>query len=119
MKLLQGFIFIVVLSVMAFATPAVAGDMRGGSITILSPKDGSIIQNGAMLKYNVHLSPNGNHLHIYIDNRNPIIDRNVSHCPCSIALPGLSSGKHVIAVREATAGHVLTGVQATVNVTVR
>ncbi len=119
MKLVQGFIFIVALSAMAFATPAMAGNMGDGSITILSPKDGSVIHNGAMLKYNVHLSPNGNHLHIYIDNNNPIIDRNVSHCPCSIDLPALSPGKHVIAVKEATAAHALTGLQATVDVTVR
>ncbi len=119
MKLVQGFILIVILSVMAFATPAIAGDMRDGSITILSPKDGSVINNGGVLRYNVHLSPNGNHLHVYIDNKSPIIDRNVSHCPCSIDLPALSPGKHVIAVKEATAAHALTGLQTTVDITVR
>ena len=97
------------------ANPASAAD--SGSITIISPKDGAVLGGGGnKLEYNVHLSPNGNHLHIYIDNQDPIIDKNVSNCPCSIGLPALAAGKHVIAVKEATAGHALTGVQSTVTV---
>ena len=106
------------VAAMPFANPASAAD--SGSITIISPKDGAVLLGGGnKLEYNVHLSPNGNHLHIYIDNQDPIIGKNVSNCPCSIALPALAAGKHVIAVKEATAGHALTGVQSTVTVSVK
>jgi len=92
-----------------------------GSISILAPRDGAVLNSGAAnkLEYNVHLSPTGNHLHVYIDDQKPIVDRDVSHCPCSLDLPALASGKHVIAVKEATSAHVLTGVQSTVSFTVK
>jgi len=107
------------LAAMPLANPASAAEP--GSITIVSPKDGAVLGGGGgnKLEYDVHLSPKGNHLHIYIDNQDPIITKNVSNCPCSIGLPALATGKHVIAVKEATAGHALTGVQSTVTVTVK
>jgi len=106
------------VAAISFANPATAAD--SGSITIISPKDGAVLQGGGnKLEYNVHLSPNGSHLHIYIDNQDPIIGKNVSNCPCSIGLPALATGKHAIVVKEATAGHALTGVQSTVTVTVK
>jgi hypothetical protein len=100
------------------ANPAAAAD--SGSITVISPKDGAVLgAGGNKLEYNVQLSPKGNHLHIYVDNQDPIISKSVSNCPCSVALPALAAGKHTIAVKEATAGHALTGVQSTVTVTVK
>ena|SRR5271166_2820211 len=107
------------LAAMPLANPASAAEP--GSITIVSPKDGAVLGGGGgnKLEYDVHLSPKGNHLHIYIDNQDPIITKNVSNCPCSIGLPALATGKHVIAVKEATAGHALTGVESTVTVNVR
>ena len=127
------------ISMIAAAKPALANDVgngtyldqinrlplmladAGGSITIVSPKDGAVLDNGAgnKLEYNIKLSPDGNHIHIYIDEQRPIIDRDVSNCPCSIALPDLSSGKHTIVMKEATASHALTGVQASVSITVK
>ena len=103
------------LSLTLIASSALAAQ---GSITITSPANGAILQSNALnkLDFNVKLSPNGNHLHIYIDDGNPIIDRDIGHCPCSIDLPKLSPGKHVIAVKEATASHALTGVEGTVTV---
>lgn len=103
-----------------FAVPQMAM-AAGGSITIISPKDGAALSSGMgnKLEYNVKLGPNGNHLHVYVDDQNPIIDRNVSHCPCSIDLPDLSSGKHRIVVKEATVAHDLTGLQSAVTVTVK
>ena len=106
------------VAAMPLANPASAADP--GSITIISPKDGAVLGGGGnKLEYDVHLSPNGNHLHIYIDNQDPIITKNVSTCPCSIGLPALATGKHVLAVKEATAGHALTGVQSAVTVNVK
>ncbi|HXH72413.1 MAG TPA: hypothetical protein VNI58_06345 [Mariprofundaceae bacterium] len=116
---------------LSMAQPASAGgygmsDMSGmkessGSITLLSPKNGQTFKKGTGLKlrYDVHLSPTGNHLHVYVDDQNPIIDRNVEHCPCSLKLPDLAPGMHSIAVKEATANHVLTGVESTVSFSVK
>lgn len=121
MKQYRGVILAVALMIplLAFAGSAFAMDM--GSVTILSPKNGAVLANGMgdKLEYDVHLSPNGNHLYVYVDDASPIIVRNVSHCPCSMELPPLSPGRHTIAVKEATASHDLTGVQGVVTVTVK
>ncbi len=62
------------VAAMPLANPAFAAD--SGSITIISPKEGAVLGGGGnKLEYNVHLSPKGNHLHIYIDNQDPIIDK--------------------------------------------
>ncbi len=92
-----------------------------GSITIISPKDGAELMSGSgdKLEYNVNLSPNGNHLHVYIDDQNPIIDRKVSGCPCDLDLPTLAPGTHKIVIKEATASHAMTGVEASVTVNVK
>lgn len=92
-----------------------------GSITILSPKAGAVLPSGAesKLDYNARLSPDGSHLHVYVDDGNPIIVRKVSGCPCSMTLPALSPGKHNIVIKEATAGHSPTGVEASVAVTAK
>ncbi len=103
------------------APAASSGTAETGSVTILAPKDGAVLASGTGIKltYKVHLSPNGNHLHIYVDNNSPIIDRDVSGCPCSITLPNLTAGAHQVAVKEATVIHHLTGVQSTVKFTVK
>ena len=75
--------------------------------------------SGNKLEFNVHLSPDGNHVHIYIDDQRPIIDRDIHNCPCSIDLPNLTPGKHTIAVKEATVSHALTGIEGVTTVTVK
>lgn len=103
------------------SAPAASSTAETGSVTILAPKDGAVLASGSGIKltYKVKLSPNGNHLHIYVDNNSPIIDRDVSGCPCSITLPNLAAGPHQVAVKEATVIHHLTGVQSTVKFTVK
>lgn len=90
-----------------------------GNISILSPKDGAMVKMGSApkLTYKVMLSPEGNHLHVYVDDQKPIVDRDVSGCPCTVDLPALSAGKHTIVVKEARADHSLTGVEAKTIVT--
>jgi hypothetical protein len=118
MKQLIGLMFGVALA--ALANPVVAAD-SAGSITITSPANGAVLQSdsGNKLDFNVHLSPNGNHVHIYIDDQNPIVFRDVGHCPCSINLPVLKTGKHTIVVKEATVSHAMTGVEGAVTVSVK
>jgi len=110
---------------MGFALFAIASTVwaadSAGSITITSPADNAVLQSGTgnKLDFNVRLGPNGNHVHIYVDDQNPIVFRDVSHCPCSIDLPKLSPGKHIIVVKEATSSHAMTGVQGSVTATVK
>jgi hypothetical protein len=93
----------------------------GASIEILSPKEGEIWTAGAhVVKYQVHPSPNGNHLHVYVDQQDePIISHQMSHCPCSEQLPDLGPGTHRVTIKEATASHSLTGVESSVSFTVK
>jgi hypothetical protein len=107
-------------TLVALASPVFAAD-SAGSVTITSPANGAMLQSGSgnKLEFNVHLGPNGNHVHIYVDDQHPIVFRDVSHCPCSIDLPQLSPGKHTIAVKEATSSHAMTGVEGSVTVTVK
>ena len=106
-------------ALVVLTNPVFAAD-AAGSITITAPASGAMLQGaGNKLEFNVHLSPNGNHVHIYVDDQDPIVFRDVSHCPCSIDLPKLSSGKHTIVVKEATSGHAMTGVQGSVTATVK
>jgi hypothetical protein len=119
MKGLKSCLYAIPVAILTFACAAPA--MAAGSVSILSPKDGAVLNSGDDIKlsYDVHLSPNGNHLHIYVDDQSPIIDRDVSGCPCSLTLPDLSPGQHQVAVKEATVNHDLTGVQSTVTFTVK
>lgn len=92
-----------------------------GSITILEPKNGADLASGSgnELKYEVQLSPSGNHLHVYIDDMSPMIVREVKNCPCSIKLPKLAAGKHMVDIKEATSSHALTGVGSSVSFSVK
>jgi hypothetical protein len=103
--------FFAVLGLMVLSGSVFAAD--AGSISILSPQDGATIAGGTAVKldFNLHPSPAGNHLHIYVDDQKPLVNRNVSGCPCSMDLPVLSPGKHVIIIKEARSDHSLTGVE--------
>jgi hypothetical protein len=107
-------------ALVASTAPALAAD-SGGSITITSPAKDAVLPSGTgnKLEFKAQLSPTGNHVHIYVDDQDPIIFRDVSHCPCKVDLPKLSSGKHTIVVKEATSGHAMTGVQSSVTATVK
>ena len=117
MKLLDNLKVCIALAALAtLSNPTFAAD---GVIAITSPANGAVLQSSAenKLEFNVKLSPTGNHLHIYVDDHDPIIDRDIARCPCSIVLPKLAPGKHVIVIKEATASHATTGVEATVMIT--
>jgi len=117
MKLLKS--LFIVFSFLVLANPVLAAD--AGSITITSPASGAMLASGSgnKLVFNVHLSPSGNHVHIYVDDQAPIVFRDVGHCPCTVDLPTLSSGKHTIVVKEATVSHAMTGVEGSVTATVK
>lgn len=110
---------IVILAATSLFLPRIV--LASGSVTILAPKDHAALNggDGIELKYNVDLGANGNHLHVYVDNRRPIIDRNVSGCPCTLRLPSLGPGTHTVAVKVATVHHHLTGAQSSVTFSVQ
>lgn len=107
-----------VVGALLLAPPVFAAD---GSISILSPKDGATVMGSAQnaLEFNLKQSPQGHHLHVYVDDNKPIIVRQVTGCPCKVELPALSPGQHTVVVKEATAGHAPTGVEATVHFTAK
>jgi hypothetical protein len=117
MKRLIGMLFGITL--VALASPVFAEE--AGSITISAPSNGAMLASGSgdKLDFDVHLGPTGNHVHIYVDDQNPIVYRDVGNCPCSINLPVLGSGKHTVVIKEATVSHALTGVQASVAFTTK
>jgi len=116
MKRINSVLLFTTAALLALAGASFAADP--GSIKILSPMDGVSLQGPTVnkLTYTVQLGPEGNHLHVYIDDQKPIIVRNVTGCPCTVDLPALNPGKHVIVVKEARVDHSLTGVQSTVTV---
>lgn len=119
---MKKFVKVVAINVAGFLLSSgsvVAADM--GSLTISSPQNSSIVTANTMLKltYNVKLSPEGNHLHIYVDDQKPIVVRNVTGCPCTVDLPALSVGKHVIPIDEARADHSLTGIKSSIVITAK
>lgn len=120
MKLLKHVLFCFSL-VIPTSSVLAAEAAANGSITITSPADGAVLQSatGNKVDFDVHLSPKGNHVHIYVDNQKPIVYQDVGRCPCSVDLPNLTPGKHTIAVKEATSSHALTGIQGIVTVTVK
>ena len=113
------FIFLVLV---AITNSVFANDgSTSGSITITSPMSDTVLQSATenKLEFKIQLSPSGNHVHVYIDEQDPIVFRNVSHCPCSIALPKLASGKHTLVIKEATSSHAMTGLEGKVIITVK
>ena len=120
MKIRNGIPLFIVVAAMSLLLPK-AVLAAAGSVKILSPMNGQTVDGsgGVDLKYDVTLSPNGGHLHVYVDHRRPIIDHDVTGCPCTLKLPSLSPGKHRVAVKEATPNHHLTGVGSTVTFSVK
>lgn len=111
-KLLSG----ICLGVAIFSSAARADE--AGSIQVITPKNGGVIQAGVptKLSYNVKPSSQGRHLQIEIDGQKPDADFKVEGCPCDISLPALPAGKHVIQLKEVKSDHSLTGVSASITV---
>lgn len=82
----------------------------GGEIQISSPADNAEIEGKTKneVVFDVRHSPDGNHLHFYVDNGDPTI---VRHWKGSFTLPALPPGKHTVCIKEAMVNHVLTGLQ--------
>ena len=88
-----------------------------GSVTIESPKDGARLDamKQTSLVYEVLPGPDGNHVHVYLDDKEVGILRQLKG---SYALPTLAAGKHDTCIKVVNKGHTPIGLQRCVGVTV-
>ena len=87
-------------------------------IKILAPANDAQFSAGTpiVLSYAVTLAPNGNHIHVYVDNHMVGLSHELQG---NFAIGTLPSGIHAICIKEATAAHVLIGVNRCIVVTVK
>lgn len=86
------------------------------SVTITSPGDGAKLDamEQHKLDYEVVPGPRGDHVHVYIDNVEIDILRELSG---SYTLPSIDAGEHDICVRVVNKAHVPIGIEDCVTVT--
>ena len=90
---------------------------QGGSIKIIAPKDGSDLYTNKenKLDYEVKLGPGDDHFHVWVDGEKGPAQRELNG---SYMLPKMAAGKHAIIVKIVDKGHVPTGPEQSVFVTV-
>lgn len=90
---------------------------ENASVKITSPADGSKLDVMAQNKvsYEVIPGPTGDHVHLYVDNKEAAILRQLKG---SYALATLAPGPHDICVKVVNKGHTPIGVDQCVKVTV-
>jgi len=95
-------------------SPSMGGGGGGGSIDIMSPADGATVKANEPLemKYKVNKSPNGNHIHISVDNGKPDL---VHQMEGIYKFGPLSPGEHTVTIIEVTSSHSPTGVKAMIH----
>ena len=102
-----------VLLAFACYVPLVLAD--DASITISSPADGAKLSRTAQTKinYEVMPGPKGDHSHLYVDDKEAAVLRQLKG---SHTLEALAPGKHDICIRIVTRGHAPIGVQQCIKV---
>ncbi|MDO8769114.1 MAG: hypothetical protein Q7K57_10485 [Burkholderiaceae bacterium] len=90
---------------------------ENASVKITAPEDGTKLDAMAQNKvvYEVMPGPKGDHIHLYVDNKEEAILRQLKG---SYALATLSPGQHNICVKVVNKGHTPIGVEQCVKVTV-
>ena len=100
-----------------FLLPTAVAYAQEASVTILSPMEGAQLMGGEgphMLDYKVEPGPNGDHVHVYVDDAEVGILRELSG---SYPLKGLTPGAHAICIKVVNKAHTPIGVEKCVNVT--
>jgi len=89
-----------------------------GKVTITSPADGATLDalDENRLVYDVEPGPRGDHVHVYVDNKEVGILRKLKG---SYLLESLDSGKRNLCVKVVNKAHVPIGVEKCVQVTVK
>lgn len=89
-----------------------------GKVTISAPTKGAILDSMEenRIVYNVEPGPRGDHVHVYVDNQEVGILRQLKG---SYLLESLASGQRDICIKVVNKAHVPVGVQDCVQVTVK
>jgi hypothetical protein len=98
----------------AFQVPAWAQ----GSVRITAPMEGATLDAKAqnMLEYEVDPGPKGNHIHVYADNKELTMLRQLKG---SYPLVSLAPGNHTLCVKVVNKAHTPIGLEQCVRVTVK
>lgn len=102
---------------LVFLLPAAAARSEEGKVTILAPEAGAVLTGtGAhQLQYNVAPGPNGEHIHVYVDDKEVGVLRTLKG---SYPLEGLASGARTICIKVVNKAHTPVGVDGCVKVNV-
>ncbi len=89
-----------------------------GNVKILAPAEGATLDvlDENRLVYEVDPGPRGDHIHVYIDNREVGILRKLKG---SYLLETPAAGKHSLCVKVVNKAHVPIGIQQCVNIMVK
>lgn len=91
---------------------------ENATVKITAPADGAQLDAMAQhqVVYDVMPGPTGDHSHLYVDNREVAVLRQLKG---SYALTALAPGQHAICIRVVNKGHTPIGVEQCVNVSVK
>lgn len=105
---------VVLLAFGGYVPLALAGD---ASVTISSPADGAKLSwtDQAKIAYEVTPGPKGDHVHLYVDDKEEGVLRQLKG---SYTMESLSPGKHEICIKVVSKGHTPIGVQQCIKVAV-
>lgn len=105
------------LVVTTFTLQAPAVLAASGSITISSPADGAKLSRSATstVTYEVATGPKGDHVHLYVDNGEAAVLRQLKG---NHEIGKLAPGSHDICIKEVTKAHAPTGVEKCIKVSV-
>lgn len=106
---------LVILLAFGCYVPLVLAD--DASVIISSPADGAKLVRAAQTKinYEVMPGPKGDHTHLYVDDKEVAVLRQLKG---SHILEALAPGKHEICIKIVSKGHTQIGVQQCIKVSV-
>jgi len=95
-----------------------AASLAQGKVVIASPTQGAILDalDENRLVYDVNPGPRGDHVHVYVDNKEVGILRKLKG---EYLLESLDSGKRTLCVKVVNKAHVPVGIEQCVQVTVK
>lgn len=96
----------------AFPLPATAA-----GVTITAPADGAMLSTKAKheIVYEVDPGPNGDHVHLYVDDKEVAVLRKLKG---THMLESLMAGQHSVCIKVVNRAHTPIGVESCVRVTV-
>jgi hypothetical protein len=111
-------IFYVLAGLIVLSCHVPAALATDASVTISSPRDGAKFRptTEVDVAYEATLGPNGNHVHLYVDNGKAVV---LHELKGSHAVGTLVEGAHKICINVVNKAHTPIGEQACVNISVQ